>query len=216
MNVELYMSKNVITVAKETKIFDAVELMRAHNIHRLPVVENQQLIGLLTEGTIQEASPSKATSLSVYEMNYLLNKTTVEDVMIKDVQVIAPDALLEEAIFKMRKFTIGVLPVVSADKQVVGIITNNDIFDAFLEITGYQQQGLRISIQIKKDEKGVLANLTKLFAAHDLSITQIVVYRKLEQPIVVVQLEGSKENEIRELLEQEGYNVLDFVRTVEK
>ncbi|MGZ7126102.1 CBS domain-containing protein, partial [Streptococcus pyogenes] len=78
---------------------------------------------------IAEAMPSKATTLSVYEANYLLNKTTVGDVMEKKVLTISPDALLEDAIFIMRKNNIGVLPVV-ADGEVQGIITNNDIFDA--------------------------------------------------------------------------------------
>ena len=82
MLVKDYMTKNLITADKSLKIFDAVELMKQHDIHRLPVVENKRLVGLITEGTIQEAMPSKATSLSVYEANYLLNKTVVEDVMI--------------------------------------------------------------------------------------------------------------------------------------
>lgn len=74
--------------------------MKQHDIHRLPVVENKRLVGLITEGTIQEAMPSKATSLSVYEANYLLNKTVVEDVMIKEVETIKETCLLEDAIFK--------------------------------------------------------------------------------------------------------------------
>lgn len=83
MLVKDYMSQDLITIDKKTKIFDVVELMKEYDIHRLPVVENKRLVGLITEGTIQEAMPSKATSLSVYEANYLLNKTIVDDVMIK-------------------------------------------------------------------------------------------------------------------------------------
>ncbi|MCB6520538.1 CBS domain-containing protein, partial [Parabacteroides distasonis] len=72
---------------------------KKYDIHRLPVIDNDKLVGLITEGTIQEALPSKATSLSVHEVNYLLNKTVVADVMIKDVKTVAPDAELEDGIY---------------------------------------------------------------------------------------------------------------------
>ena len=88
MSVRDFMTKNVITVHSAMPIFDAIDLMKKHDIHRLPVVDQQRLVGLITEGTIAEAMPSKATSLSVYEMNYLLNKTTVADIMLKKVTTI--------------------------------------------------------------------------------------------------------------------------------
>ena len=89
MSVKDFMTKELVVVDPQTKIFDAVDLMKKYEIHRLPVVENNSLIGLITEGTIQAAMPSQATSLSVFEINYLLNKTTVNDVMIRDVQTLS-------------------------------------------------------------------------------------------------------------------------------
>lgn len=207
MIVEKYMSKDVVTIKKEAKVFDAVETMNQHQIHRLPVVENGKLIGLITEGNIQEAMPSKATSLSVYEVNYLLNKTTVADVMIRQVQTVHPDALLEDAIAMMRKHHVGVLPVVSDDKEIIGIITNNDIFDAFLEITGYNQQGTRVSVYIPQDHKGVLAKLTQLFADNDLSIVQLVVFRRDAEPTIVFHLSSKESEKIQKLLTDNGYQV---------
>lgn len=207
MIVEKYMSKEIVTIQKEAKIFDAVEKMNQHQIHRLPVIEDGKLIGLITEGNIQEAMPSKATSLSVYEVNYLLNKTTVADVMIRQVQTIGPEALLEEAIAMMRKHHVGVLPVISKERQVVGIITNNDIFDAFLEITGYNQQGTRVSVYIPEDHKGVLAKLTQLFADHDLSIVQLVVFRREAEPTIVFHLSSKDSEKIQALLTDNGYQV---------
>ncbi|WP_152037377.1 CBS domain-containing protein, partial [Streptococcus pneumoniae] len=89
------------------------DLMREQGLHRLPVIENDQLVGLVTEGTIAQASPSKATSLSIYEMNYLLNKTKVKDVMIRDVvTAVSGYASLEDATYLMLKNKIGILPVV--------------------------------------------------------------------------------------------------------
>lgn len=122
MSVKDFMTEKLVTVTPDTKIFDAVDLMKKHDIHRLSVIGNGQVAGLITEGTIQEALPSKATSLSIHEVNYLLNKTVVADVMIKDVKTISPNAELEDAIYLMRQNKINVLPVLEKE-QLVGIIT---------------------------------------------------------------------------------------------
>ncbi len=216
MLVKDYMSEELVTTEKNTKIFDAVELMKQHDIHRLPVVENKRLVGLITEGTIQEAMPSKATSLSVYEANYLLNKTTVDDVMIKEVQTIKETCLLEDAIFKMRMNKVNVLPVLNQLNEIVGIITNNDIFDAFLNITGYREPGTRVSISISHDEEGVLAKLTEIFSKNHLNIIQIVVYRHKEEPVIVIQTTSEDSQHIQEVLEQSGYQVISSIKTVNR
>ncbi|EOL42172.1 hypothetical protein RV11_GL001474 [Enterococcus phoeniculicola] len=213
MSVQDFMTKNLIVVQPNTKIFDAVDLMKKNDIHRLPVVENDHLVGLITEGTIQEALPSKATSLSVYEVNYLLNKTTVADVMVKNVQTIVPEALLEEGISLMRKNNVGVLPVVDTKENLVGIITNNDIFDAFLKITGYNDGGTRVQIQIIDDHKGILADLTRLLADNDFSILTIVVNRKELETIVELQVQTREAQKVQQLLQEAGYQVLEAVLT---
>lgn len=216
MLVKDTMSTNLITIKPTIKIFDAVDLMRQHEIHRLPVVENNRLIGLLTEGTIQEAMPSKATSLSVYEMNYLLNKTTASDVMITDVATISETCLLEDAIYQMRTNNVGVLPVINEQKDLVGIITNNDIFDAFLELTGYYEAGTRIAIKIENDQNGVLAKVTAILAEHDISIIQVVVYRKNKAPTIVFQTTATDETALRQLIESHGYVVDSSFETSHK
>lgn len=212
MSVSDFMATDLVTVKPDTPIFDAVDLMKHHDIHRLPVLENGQLVGLITEGIIQEAMPSKATSLSVYEVNYLLNKTTVRDVMIKNVATIAPDALLEDAIALMRTKNIGVLPVVEGS-DLKGIITNNDIFDAFLKITGYNNGGTRVTIQIAEDQKGILANIAKLLADNDFSIATIVVNRVNGATIIEIQVESPAVTTIRQALETAGYTVINAVLT---
>lgn len=208
MLVKDYMSKEVITIAPNTPIFEAMDLMKQQGIHRLPVVENNKLVGLLTEGTIQEAMPSKATSLSVYEVNYLLNKMTVSDVMIKDVHTIKADEFIEEAIKIMREFNIGVLPVVDDNKEIQGIITSTDAFDAFLSITGYGEDGTRVAISIKEDHPGVLAELTKILAEKAFNIVQIVVYRQHGQVIIIIQVVEQNEIELKNTLESNNYDVI--------
>lgn len=212
MSIKDFMSTEVITVSPQTPIFDAVDLMKQHQIHRLPVVEGGKLVGLITEGVIQGAMPSKATSLSVYEVNYLLNKTNVKDIMIKQVETIGPDALLEDGIVKMRANNIGVLPVVEADK-VIGIITNNDIFDAFLKITGYYAGGTRVTLAIEKDDRGILANITKVLAKEGFSILTIVVNRESDKTIVEIQVESKEPKQVESSLMAAGYQVVSSVLT---
>ncbi|WP_207696764.1 hypothetical protein DOK67_0003239 [Enterococcus sp. DIV0212c] len=210
MSVSDFMTKNLVVAQPEMKIFDAVDLMKKNNIHRLPVVKKEQLVGLITEGTIQAAMPSKATSLSVYEVNYLLNKTTVADVMVKTVETIKPESSLEDAIFQMRQNNIGVLPVVSQN-ELVGIITNNDIFDAFLKITGYHDGGTRIQLRIPEDHKGILADITKLLATNDFSILTVVVNHKELETIIELQIESREAQRIEQILKEAGYDVFEAV-----
>lgn len=208
MLVKDYMSKEVITIAPNLPIFEAMDLMKQKDIHRLPVVENNKLVGLLTEGTIQEAMPSKATSLSVYEVNYLLNKMTVSDVMIKDVHTIKADEFIEEAIKLMREYNVGVLPVVDDNHVVKGIITSTDAFDAFLSITGYGENGTRVAISIKDDHPGVLAELTKVLAEKAFNIVQIVVYRQHGHVIIIIQVVEKNEIDLKNTLESNNYDVI--------
>lgn len=119
MPVKDFMTRRVVYISPDTTVAKATDIMREKNLRRLPVIENDVLVGLLTEGTIADANPSKATSLSIYEMNYLLNKTKARDVMIKDVITVSKDARLEDAIYIMMKYKIGVLPVVEDRKSVV-------------------------------------------------------------------------------------------------
>ena len=93
MYVRNRMTANPYCISKDTAISTALDIMAEHGFHRLPVVEGKHLVGLVTEGVISEHSPSKATSLSIYELNYLLSKTKCEDVMIKNVITISPDVL---------------------------------------------------------------------------------------------------------------------------
>ena len=213
MSVKDFMTKELVVVDPQTKIFDAVDLMKKYEIHRLPVVENNSLIGLITEGTIQAAMPSQATSLSVFEINYLLNKTTVNDVMIRDVQTIAPNDLLEDAIYLMRQKNIGVLPVVDMRENLVGIITNNDIFDAFLKITGYTDGGTRIQLRIEKDQRGVLAEVCQVLSSHGYNIATVVVNRNETETIIEFQISTQEVKELKEFLEAEGYTVLEAMLT---
>lgn len=212
MSVRDFMSTNLITVTGQTPIFDAIDLMKKHDIHRLPVMENGRMVGLITEGVIQESMPSKATSLSVYEMNYLINKTKVGDVMLKNVETIDADALLEDAIKVMCTKSVGVLPVLSAG-ELVGIITNNDIFDAFLKITGYENGGSRVTLKIKEEHQGILAKIASILAQAQMNIETIVVNRLAKGIFVEIQLDCKDIEKVKSVLKADEYEIVDVVLT---
>lgn len=131
MRLELvkdWMSRDVVTAPPALGLLDADALMRKQNIRRLPVVENGRLVGIVTLGDIRGAKPSAATSLTAWELNYLLSNLTVGEVMSQPAHTIAPEATIGEAADTMLTRKISGLPVVDASDKIVGIITESDIF----------------------------------------------------------------------------------------
>ena len=154
------MSHPVITVTRKTPMQEAHKLMRDEKIRRLPVVNTRgKLVGIVSESDFLHASPSDATSLSVWEMNYMLSKVTVEKIMTSDVITSQTDTPLEDAARIMVDNKIGGLPVVKND-ELVGIITETDLFKVFLEMLGARESGVRITVLIPH-YPGKLAELTK-------------------------------------------------------
>lgn len=127
--VKDWMQKDVITADRRMGMLDAHKLMRDHNIRRLPVVKGKdQLVGIITRSDIRKAEPSGATTLNVWEMNYLLAKLQIHEIMTKDVITCHVDDTIKLVATKMQENKIGALPVVDSDNRVVGIITESDIF----------------------------------------------------------------------------------------
>ena len=216
MAVKDFMTRKVVYISPETTVAHAADIMRAQELHRLPVIENDQLVGLVTEGTIAEASPSKATSLSIYEMNYLLNKTKIKDIMIRDVVTVSQFASLEDATYLMLKNEIGILPVVD-NQQVYGVITDRDVFRAFLEISGYGEEGIRVRF-ITEDEVGVLEKIVHLIVEENLNISNAVnIPRKDGKVIIEVQIDGNVDlPALKAKFEDKGIQVEDITRTSAK
>ncbi len=123
-----WMIKDVITVEPKTPMLEAHQIMRARNIRRVPVVKRGKVVGIVTRSDVREASPSDATTLNVWEMNYLLAKLKVKEIMTKDVITIHPEETLKAAAEKMYEKKIGALPVVDDKNNLVGILTESDIF----------------------------------------------------------------------------------------
>jgi len=170
------MTKDPITITDDVKISKAVDIMSKGHFHRLPIVNDKgQLIGLVTGGLVTEASGANATSLSIYELNYLLSKTRVKDIMLTDVKTIGPEAFIEEAAQKMLDEGISVLPVIDEDSRVLGIITEKDIFQAFTDLLGYKHQGTRFVFQCD-DRPGFFAGIAQLLADNEANMEALAVY----------------------------------------
>ena len=216
MAVKDFMTKRVVYVSPETTVAAATDIMRDKGLRRLPVIEHDKLVGLITEGTIAEASPSKATSLSIYEMNYLLNKTKVGDIMIKNVLTVSKYASLEDAIYIMLQNKIGVLPVVDND-QISGIITDKDVFRAFLEISGYGQAGIRIGLEVP-DTPRVLEKIANLIASENLNIERTIVAPKNYTVLrVELQVEGEIGiDQLKKVFVEAGFTVTEIAETEAK
>jgi acetoin utilization protein AcuB len=204
-----------ITIGPDQSVSEAIDLMSENGLHRLPVVDkNGKLTGLITEGVITSNTPNNATSLSVFELNYLLNKLTIKDIMIKDVITIGKDALLEEAATILRKNDIGCLPVIDEDNTLIGIITHNDIFTAFIDLLGYNHVGTRYVISVEEDRTGILEDICRVFKEQDVSIANMAVYNGSRGIEIVVIVHGF--DDITDKLEKAGYKVTSVMKLNEK
>jgi acetoin utilization protein AcuB len=139
-------------------IIDALNLMKREHIRRTPVVKEGRLVGIVSDKDLLNASPSSVTTLSIWEMNYLLSKIAVKEVMTKNVLTVTEDTPIEQAARIMADNKIGGLPVMR-DGNVVGIITETDLFKIFLELLGAREMGIRVTVLVE-EKPGELAKLT--------------------------------------------------------
>ena len=156
------MSHPVITLSPQIPITDALSLLKKEHIRRAPVVKSGKMIGIVSDKDLLNASPSTATSLSIWELNYLLSKITVKEVMTKDVLSVTEETPIEEAARIMADNKIGGLPVLR-NEEVVGMITETDLFKVFLELMGAREPGVRVTALIP-EVRGQLAKITEAIA----------------------------------------------------
>jgi acetoin utilization protein AcuB len=207
------MSHPVISINPDLPVVDALNLMKRERIRRTPVVRNGKMIGIVSDKDLLNASPSSATSLSVWEMNYLLSRIKVKDLMTKKVLTVSEDTPIEEAARIMADNKIGGLPVMRAD-HIVGIITETDLFKILLELMGAREPGVRMSVLIL-DKPGQLAKLTNTIANLNGNIIAFGQFTG-EDPSnreVTFKVSGLDEGQLRSEIEPIVERVLD-IRTV--
>jgi len=164
MLVQEWMTRNPITITDDTSMMKAIHLMKQHRFRRLPVLHQGRLVGIVSDRDLKEASPSKATTLDVHELYYLLAELQVKDIMTKNPLTVAPGDTVEHAAQIMLEHTISGLPVLDDQGQVVGIITQSDVFRAFMHITGIQQGGVQYALRLE-DRPGLIKEVVDLLRA---------------------------------------------------
>ncbi|MEW6546079.1 MAG: CBS and ACT domain-containing protein [Bacillota bacterium] len=202
------MSKDLVTVSPSTPVPEALRMMEQRRIRRLPVVQDGRLVGIVTLLDLFRVSPSPATSLSIWELNYLIARLPVEEAMTRKVITVSPDATLEEAALLMRHHRVGGLPVVE-DGRPVGIITETDIFDAFLDLMGLRQPGLRVTL-VLPDRVGMLASVTAICRDHGVNIVSVASFPPHEgEARIIMRLSGEQASKAVEAIRDAGYRVAD-------
>jgi len=201
------MSRPVISVSPDAPINEVLAMFKKEHIRRAPVIKDGKLQGIVSERDLLNASPSPVTTLSVWEMNYLISKVTVKRVMSKKVITVDKDTPIEEAARIMADKKIGGVPVVSAGK-VVGMITETDLFKILLELMGARQKAMRVTATIP-DQPGELAKITRAIANNGGNFISFGMFAgpDANSRVLTFKVEGIKKDKIKEVL---GSIVLKF------
>ncbi len=173
MIVRKWMSKTPIVIDESASLSDAINLLKQHKIRRLPVLKKGKLIGIISDRDLKEASPSKVTSLDIWELHYLMSQIKVKTIMTKNPVTVTPDTTLERAAILMFDNKIGGLPVVNKDGSLAGILTEQDVFKALINITGARFAANRVSITIP-DVPGSIKDVMDIMRKHNFKYNSIL------------------------------------------
>lgn len=208
------MSTPVLTIEQDVPVQDALARMRKDKVRRYPVVDRRgKLIGIVTNTDLMNASPSEATTLSVWEINYLLSKITVERVMTKNVITTQEDCPIEEAARIMADHKIGGLPVVRGE-SLVGIITETDLFNILLEMLGARRAGVRLTVELL-DQPGKLHELSGVIYQLGGNIVGLgtMLGERAETQTVTVKVKGVKMEDLKKAVSPIVERVIDIRET---
>ena len=211
MQVKDLMTKVVKVVTTEQSLLEIRELMLNNNLRRIPVVDGDgHLKGIVTDGDVSRATPSDASTLDRYEANYILGKLKAKDLMTKAVITVKAEDGVEAAAYLMYKFKIGALPVVDATNKVVGIISDTDVFKAFVDLLGYAKTSTKITVDTQ-DKVGVLAELAEIFKNRGVNIISVVT-RKIgpTRAAITVRADLTNAMDIIQTIRDAGFVITDI------
>ncbi|HUV59248.1 MAG TPA: CBS and ACT domain-containing protein [Desulfatiglandales bacterium] len=210
MYVKDVMTMNVVNVPSNTTISDAKKIMDAHKIRRLPIVDRGKLVGIVTEHRLEAYTPSKATSLSVWEIGYLLGNTTVKEIMEKNPVTVTPEMTVEEALAIAQDRKVGSLLVVERNGQLIGIVTTNDFFYKIANPTlGIGMPGTRVEV-VSKTDKPMLEDICKATSRKGMKILTLHMISSTEigGKDIVVQVDTENVDKLVKELKDKDYEVL--------
>jgi len=166
MLVQGWMTTDVITVDESTSIMQASITMKDKKIRSLPVMDNTgKVTGIVSDRDVRDATPSKATTLDVYELNYLLSSMKIKDIMTKDLVFVRPEETIEFSAILMLENKISALPVINRKGALIGIITQTDIFKALINITGVYTGGIQFAFSLE-DRPGSIKEVTDVIRSY--------------------------------------------------
>ncbi len=210
MLVQHWMTRDVVTVEADTPFLEARLILKNKKIRHLPVVDHGKIIGVVTDRDLKEAAPSGATTLDVYEVNYLLLKMTVRDLIKKDPITVKPTNSVEKAALLMHDHKIGCLPVVDDAGSLVGVITETDLLGVMVEILGYKEKGTRIAFQVP-DTPAACQELVHVLRDFRLDLRSMVTCALHTRPgyrDFVIRVKGEQADAlVKELKEKYGEGV---------
>ena len=210
MYMKEYMNTNVITVNSKTAILEAEKTMSDHKIRRLPVVDNGKLVGILTQRKVREATICPVTSLNVWELNYLLSKTTVKDIMERNLFTVTPDMPVEQAVSKAQERMIGTLLVVEENdrSKLIGIATATDLYKLTTQILAFGQKGVRLHI-FEPARTGSCEEVLSMVIELGVGIRSMfhVTVPRMNKEDCIIHLKTESATEVIDSLRAKGYEV---------
>lgn len=208
MFVREWMTAEPRTVNSKTPVMEAMQVLREGGYRRLPVVDQGHLVGIVTDRDLKEATPSKATTLSVYELNYLLSKLVVKDVMKSPVITVGPNDPIEKAALLMEEHKVSGLPVVEGN-TVVGMLTITDMMKTFVTVLGLREGGTRVTVYLP-DEPGVLAKVAEVAAPSNIAAVVTAGIKPGQRRELVLRVIGEAADKFPERLREKGIEIADI------
>jgi acetoin utilization protein AcuB len=209
MLVKNWMSKPVITIDVDASMNDAIKLLKNHNIKMLPVMEKGKLVGIVTDRDIKRASASDATSLEIHELLYLISKIKIREIMTQNPITVPHDYTVEETAEILLKHNISGVPVVDQYREVVGTITQNDIFRILISLTGAEKRGIQFGVEVE-DRPGSIKEVTDIIREYGGRMASILTsydlapegYRRVY--IRMYGIDRFKINKLKEAIEEKA------------
>ncbi len=202
MQIRDWMTRDVVTATVETSMLKVSKMMKEYSIRRVPVVDaKNRVIGIVSDRDVKDASPSKATTLDMHELYYLLSEIKVKDIMTPEPLTVNVKDTVERVALLMQEKAIGGLPVVDDDGVVAGIITDHDLFKVLVEITGVRHGGVQIAVEVD-DLPGAIRPITDLVREHNGSIISMLTAESKKDPnrreiyLRIRPMERSEENRL--------------------
>lgn len=202
------MTKDPYTIQVNASISALMALMREKGLKKVPVLDGDKLVGIVTDRDVERVSPSKATTLSVFEINYLLSKSTVKDAMTKNVFTAHPDDYIEDAAVLMRDQHVSALLVVDENNKLLGIVTESDLFDSLIDMLGARFKGTRLVIKLP-NRPGMLSKLTGVIAETGTNISHLAMIVTDDDSDAEMLLRTNSENPtaLKEAITAAGFNL---------